>query len=53
MPKPTSHRAYVTGKGSWRRECQVPREEFEERWDAIFGRKPLLNDPKKKEAKRR
>ncbi len=37
MPKPTSHHKYVAGKGSWRRPCLVPREEFEKRWDEIFG----------------
>lgn len=52
MPKPTSHRKYIAGKGSWRRECLIPREEFEERWDAIFGKKPLPNEPKKPEEKR-
>jgi len=39
MPKPTSHRQYVSGKGSWRREAQVPAKQFEENWDEIFGKK--------------
>ena len=46
MPKPTSHRKYVAGKGSWPRECFIPREEFEANWDAIFGAKSLLNELK-------
>ena len=39
MPKPTIHHAYVSGKGSYRRPCLVPRKMFENNWDEIFGTK--------------
>jgi hypothetical protein len=42
MPKPTSHRPYIAGKGSWRRDAAVPEEEIAHNWDRIFGRRSCL-----------
>lgn len=37
-------------KGSARRPIQIPRSEFEENWDAIFGKKDKKPEGPKKQA---
>jgi len=34
-------------KGSNRRPSQVPQDKVQEQWDAIFGKKPVKQEPKK------
>ena len=37
------------GKGSVPRPFEVPREEFDNKWDAIFGKKNIKEEKKQQE----